>query len=104
MLMPSRGAGDAITSQCVECLAQTSLGVEASMRHRHTAHDQRVATEAFYLEAKSRQVFTILLERVAFGGTEMQSDRKQQPLRRKISALQRAHELLVQHSLMCRVL
>src|SRR5438105_216284 len=104
MLMLCCSAGDAITSQRIECLAQTSLRIEARMWHRNTAHDQRVAAEPFYLEAESREVFTVFLERVAFGRTKMQCDRKQQSLRRKISALECAHELLVQHSLMRRVL
>ena len=65
---------------------------------------QRVAAESFDLESQPLEVLAIRVERFALGGTEVQRQRKQQSLRGRCPALERAHELLVQHALVRRVL
>ena len=52
----------------------------------------------------SRAASRLRLERVALRGREVQRERKEQPLRRRLAALEHAHELLVQHALVRRVL
>ena len=63
-----------------------------------------MSAEPFDLEPEAIEHSRLRLERVAFGGREMQRHRKQQPLRRGLAALEHAHELLVQHALVRRVL
>ena len=97
-------AGVAIAGERRQRLAQASLGIEARMRHRHAADEQRVSAEPLDLEAEPREHVAVRLERVALGGTEVQRQRKEQSLRRRLAALEHAHELLVQHALVRRVL
>ena len=94
----------AIAAQRIERLAQAARRVEARMRHRDAAHDERVPAEPLDLEAELREQLLMRLERLALGGPEMQRDRKEQPLRRRLALLERAHEALVQHALVRRVL
>ena len=56
------------------------------------------------LESELLEPRPILLERLTLGGTEMKRHRKQQSLRRLVPSLERAHELIVQHALVRRVL
>ena len=63
-----------------------------------------MAAEPLDLEAESHEHVAVRLERVALGGGEMQRERKEQPLRRRLAALEHAHEPLVQHALVRRVL
>ena len=92
-------AGDTVSRESIERLPQTTLGVKARVRHRHGIHDQRVSSKSFDLESQPLEVFAIGIERVALSGAEVKCQRKQEPLRGRGAALQRMHELFVEHAL-----
>ena len=56
------------------------------------------------LEAEPREEIAVRVERVAVRGAEVHREREEQPLRRRLAALEHAHELLVEHALVRRVL
>jgi len=89
----------AIPRERRERLAKTPFRIEARMRHRDRAHDQRMSAKAFDLEAESLERRAVPLERIGLGRPEVKRHRKQEPLRRVFPALERLHELLVQHPL-----
>jgi hypothetical protein len=103
-LVLCRSTGHSISGQCIERLSETTLGVEARMGHRHGVDDQRVSAKSLHLESQPLQVFAIGVERLALGRPEMESQWEKQPLRGGGTALERVHELLVQHALVRRVL
>ena len=70
--MLRRRAGDAISGESVERLPQAPLGVESGVGHGHRVHYQRVSPKSFDLESEPLEVFAIRIERLAFGGAEMQ--------------------------------
>ena len=91
--------GHPVAGKGIECLPEASLGVEARMWHRNGIHDQCVPTETFDLEPQSLQIFAISVEGFSFRWSKMKSERKQEALRRRRTALQRVHELLVEDPL-----
>src|SRR2546423_3359952 len=103
-LMPGRGGRVAIAGESGDRFAQTALGVEARMRHRHAADDQGVAAEAFDLEAEPLEQLAMRVERIGLRGTQMQREGEEQALRGHLAALQGAHEPLEEYSLMRRML
>ena len=104
MLMPRCRPCDPVAGKRIETFPQASLGVESSMRHRHGVHDQRVSTESFDLEAESLEIFAIRFECISFSRAKMQSQRQEQPLSRRSPRFERAHEFLIQHTLVRRML
>ena len=102
--MMSGGSGDTIAGESIECLAQTTLGIEARMRHWDATDDEGVSAKSFDLEPETLQVLAIRFERITFGGTEMQDDGKKKTLGRNATGFESRHELLVKNSLMSRVL
>src|SRR6478672_5188866 len=104
MLVAGSGSRNPVASKRIQRLTQAPLGVESAMRHRNRAHDERVSTKPFDLEAKLLEILAVRFERVALRGPEMKRYRKKQSLRRRISAFKRVHEFLVQHALMSGML
>src|SRR4029079_10411236 len=102
--VPGGSARDAIPGQRVESLSQTTLGVEAWMRHRHGVDDQRVSTKTLDLEPETLEIVAICVKCLALGRPEMQRQWEKQSLRRRRAALERTHELFIQHALVRRVL
>src|SRR5919108_4883718 len=51
-LVSLRVASEPVASERIESFAQTPLSVEARMRHRHGANDERVTAEPFDLKAE----------------------------------------------------
>src|SRR6266542_292834 len=104
VLVMCGGSGDTIAGERIETLAQTTLGIEARMRHRDATDDERVSAKSFDLEPQALQVLAIRLERITFGGAEMQSDGKKETLGRNATGFESRHELLIKNSLVSRVL
>src|SRR4030081_3567467 len=98
------GAGTAISREGIQCLPQAALGVKPRMRHGHGVHNQPVPPESLDLESESLEIFSIGVKRLAFCRTEVEREWKQKPLRRCGTALERVHELFIQHALVGRVL
>src|SRR5260221_971818 len=91
--------GVAVSGQRRKRFTQTPLRVEAQVWHRHTVHEQRTAAETFHFEPQGGEQRAIGLERFDFRRCEMQRKRRQQALRRRLSALDHAHEPLVKNAL-----
>src|SRR5687767_4676318 len=104
VLVPGRGAGHSITCQRVESLSQALLGIESAMRHRDRVDDQRASAESLDLEAELFEILAVGVERVGFCRAEVKSQWKKKPLRGRSASLQGSHELLVQNSLVGRML
>src|SRR5438093_93838 len=98
------GRGSTIAAERGERLAQAPFSVEARVRHRNAADEQRVAPKALELEAQTFEQGAVRLERVGLGGGEVKREGKQQPLRWCLAALEDAHEPLEEHALVRRVL
>jgi hypothetical protein len=60
--------------------------------------------KSFDLESKALEILAIRIECFAFGGTKVQCQWKQQPLRGRCPAFERVHELLVENTLVRRML
>src|SRR5674476_24409 len=103
-LVARRDAGIAVAAQRIERLAQTARRIEARMRHRDAADDERVPAEPLDLEAQLREELLMRLERLALRRPQVQRDRKEESLRWRFPLLERAHEALVEHALVGRVL
>src|SRR5581483_4523364 len=59
-----------------------------------------MTAKAFNFKSQLFEILSIFFEGIAFGRTQMQRQREQQALRRRLFA----HELFEQHSFMCGVL
>src|SRR6185503_4934297 len=103
-LVSSMQSGRAIAAQRSERLAQTPLRIEARVRHGDAPHEKGVAAKALDLEAEPLEERAMRVESLRFRRAEMQRKWKEEPLRRRVAALQRSHEALVQHTFVCRVL
>src|SRR5581483_8368454 len=88
-------AGLAVAGERGERLAHAAFGIEPRMRHRHGAHDERMTAEPLDLEPEPLEQLAIALEGLALGGAQVQRHRKEEPLRGRFAALERAHEALV---------
>src|SRR5512132_3897740 len=55
----------AVAGKSGERFTQTPLGIEARMRHRYRANEQRVTAKAFDLEAEPLEGLAVTLERFA---------------------------------------
>ena len=97
-------AGAAISSQCRQCVAQTTLGIEARMRHWHRSDQECVSSKSLGLKTELLENRPVLLKRFRFGWTQMQRERKEKTLPRRITALQRAHEFLEENTLVSGML
>jgi hypothetical protein len=76
MLVTRSGTRDPVARQRIERLPQAALGIESTMRHRDCVHDERASAEAFNLESDSLEIFAVRLERIGFGRTKVERDRK----------------------------
>src|SRR5690242_4231613 len=87
-MLVARG-GRRVSTPCerVERFAQAARRIEAGVRHGDAAHDERMSTEALDLEAQPLEEIAMLLEGVSLRGSQMQRDRKEQPLRGRLTAL-----------------
>ena len=63
-----RCAGHAVTRQRVERLTQTTLGVEARVRHWYGVDYERVPAKSFDLESKALEILAIRIECLALAG------------------------------------
>src|SRR5437016_9529959 len=88
-----------ITRQRVQRLAQTTLRIEARVRHRHCADYQSMSTKSFNLESQTLEVFAIGVERFPFGRPKVKRQRQEQSLGGCCPTLKGVHELLVKDSL-----
>src|SRR5688572_15019511 len=79
-LMSRRSAGEPAAGERIEGLADAPLRIETRVWHRDCANDERVPAKALDLEAERGEQVLMLLERVRFRGTEVQRQRKEQPL------------------------
>ncbi len=104
MLVPGRGAGNAISGERIQRLPQAAFSVEARVRHWNAVHYQCVAAETLDLEPQPLEVVAVRFKSISFGRTEVQSQREKESLRRSTPGLERLHEFLVKHTLVGRVL
>ena len=93
-----RCTGDTIARQRIQSFAQATLGVEPRVRHWNCVDDQSVSAKSLDLKSQSLEIFAILVEGFPLSRAEVKCQWQQQPLRRSCSTLERANELLVQHS------
>src|SRR5450759_1560597 len=70
-----------------------------AVRHRDNVDDESVAAKSFYFETQALEILAIGIERFALGWSQVESQGKEQPLRRRRTALQRVHELFVENPL-----
>src|SRR5437867_7860828 len=88
-----------ITRQRVECLAQTTLRIEARVLHRHCADYHSMSTKSFNFESQTLEVFAIGVERFPFSRPKVKRERQEQSLGGCCPTLKGVHELLVKNSL-----
>ena len=88
-----------ITRQRVQRLAQTTLRIEARVRHWHCADYQSMSTKSFNLESQTLEVFSIGVECFPFSRPKVKRQRQEQSLGGGCPALEGVHELLVKNSL-----
>src|SRR2546423_4200185 len=100
--MLGRRTGDPVAGQCVERLAQTTLGVEARMRHWNGIDDERMPAESFDLESQPLEVLAIRIERLPFRRSKMERQRQEPPLCGPWPRFQTSDELFVQDKLVSR--
>src|SRR5688500_10686436 len=79
-LMSRRSAGEPAAGERIKGVADAPLRIEARMWHRDGANDERVSAKALDLEAERGEQVLMLLERVRLRGTQVQRQRKEEPL------------------------
>src|SRR5437867_2448965 len=104
LLMARSPGRRAVAGERRQGVAETTLGVEAWMRHWYRVNDHGLSSELTELIPETLQQLAVRIERFGFVGRQLKRERKQQSLRWAGSALERGHELLVEDALVCRVL
>src|SRR6185312_6067771 len=80
MLVTRRRRWRPVPGERGERVAQAARRIEAWVRHGDGADDERVSAESFDLEAEALEQGAMLIECIAFGGSQVERDGKEQPL------------------------